>query len=350
MKLRNKVKKDLEDNLEVCLSYDTSTLEIKNEKQKVNKHKGIKIAAISLASLLVVGIATPIIYFNVSDSDEMLNIKDERKVISKKFSENEIAIANSNAFTSLNEVSYPELDAFKRNKISDEYVLGNNNFAYTIYKSLEKIDNISFSPYSLYQNMSILSLGSDVKDVNDDFDKVLGVNKEQRDIDFVNSYKNNYIVNEEGTLQTYNGAFLTNQYKVNDNLISQYSKYYTDAYQLDFNDTKSVTKMLDWIDQRVNEKNFFPTDELEIDKDSVAYLISTLYFDNRWASMFNNADSYKGKFNVNSSLSVDVDYMQHEYHGKLYDYDSYYSFYDYYANGIYRDLLIWRITRSGSRA
>ena len=131
----------------------------------------------------------------------------------------------------------------------------------------------------------------------------------------------------------YNGLFADSKYKINNSLLNDLTDLYVEAYSLDLLNDEDVKKMLSWVDQKVDEKNFLEKKDLEIDEYTALLLMSTLYFDNKWATMFSNDDTYSSTFNTNNDEKINVEYMIHSYFGKVYRYEKYDSFYDYYKNG-----------------
>ena len=149
----------------------------------------------------------------------------------------------------------------------------------------------------------------------------------------VNSMMCTQIANENGTLQTYNGVFMTNANAANPAFVGKLADYFAEAYQLDFNNDKDVDKMLGWIDDRVDEKKFMTAKDLNVNEDSAMYVISTLYFKNKWYYTFSDDKSKEGTF-FSPSGERKVTYMRHSYGGDVYHYGDYVACYDYYMNGM----------------
>ncbi len=263
-----------------------------------------------------------------------INVDSSVKETKKTYSLNELKAINDSSFKALNEINHPDT-YLKSLPVTGSYKEAINDFAYNIYANNTYADeNFSFSPIGLYSNLSIVSLAAANSLTNKEFDELLNITKKIRSEQYPNMYQTDFFVTDSGTIQMYNGVFLTNKYNVNPEFINSLVDYYCEAYSLDFNKDKDVKKMLNWIDERVDETNFLSKDDLEIDQDSLAYFVSTMYFNNKWANKFVTSDTYKDKFTNINYQKENVDFMNHSYYGEYYMYDKYVSCYDYYANGL----------------
>ena len=327
--------KDLVDNdenkLDRKLSFDTSKIDFKEEQSKTRKvRKAIKVVCITLVTCVALVVVVPIVGLLVLFTD----VNEHGKIIDKNYSINEVKMIESSSFKKLNEVVYPRIAADKALKLDENYIEAVKEFSYNIYNNLEYDQlNMSFSPFGLYSNLSIMAVGSEDEIVTQEFDDILGLDKEIRKINYTKAYQNDYFANDFGTLQLYNGLFVDKKYEINNNILDELTNLYVESYSLDLSNDKDVNKMLSWVDQKVDDKNFLEKKDLEIDEYTALLLMSTLYFDNKWATMFSNDDTYSSTFNTINNDKIKADYMKHSYFGKVYRYEKYDSFYDYYKNG-----------------
>lgn len=330
-KLKYIVKEDFENKLDRKLSFDNSLLDFEQpENKKIRIKKIVKVISLSLVTCLVLVVAVPLIVFVAAFTD----IDEHGKLLNKNYTINEVKMIESSSFKKLNEVVYPSIAADKGLTLDDDYINAVKEFSYNVYDSLEySKENMSFSPFGLYSNLSIMATCSNVETVNEEFNNLLGLNKEIRKENYKKAYLNDYFVNESGTLQMYNGLFADSKYEINNSLLNDLTDLYVEAYSLDLLNDEDVKKMLSWVDQKVDEKNFLEKKDLEIDEYTALLLMSTLYFDNKWATMFSNDDTYSSTFNTINDEKINVEYMIHSYFGKVYRYEKYDSFYDYYKNG-----------------
>lgn len=318
-KLKDIVKNDFENKLDKKPSFDVSKLE-DNREFKRSKWPLI----VSLAAVL-----TPVILIAVPLVSSMFDIESSFSNNKKNYSLNELKLIESSSFKKLNEVDYPSSQR-KNLKISQEYIEAMNNFTNKIYHQLDKQDNLSFSPMGLYSSLNILSYGAE--EAQEELDSLLGLSVAEREQDFQKMFQNNYFSNENGVVQLANALFMTNKFEYNEEFINDLTRNYTEAYQLDFQ--KDSAEMLKWANQKLNEGNFFSNDDLEIDKDTAIYLLSTLYFDNKWLHRFDSSSSVEDNFYLSNKQAIKTTYMNAAYFGDVYDYGSFISCYNYYCNNM----------------
>ena len=320
---KNKVKKEFESQLDTNLNFNISNLK---SDFSGNSHKKVVVrrTIIIFASILTLcAISIPI--FKLLDKEETL------KLYKKTYVQSELKQIEKNSFKKLNDINYPDGKKGEY-KVSKDYYDSIIEFSNKLYPFLEE-ENSSFSPLNLYMNLNILSLASNNNIVIEALDNLLGMTKETRAPDFVNAYKNDYFYNDYGTIQMYNGYFATNKYDVNNTFINNLTKHYTEAYQVDFNSSAAVNKILNWIDQKVQDKNFLSREDLNISDDTAFLLMSTFYFRNNWNNPFINQNTKEDKFYLDNEIEINVPYLRHSYYGEYYDYGDYISCYDYFKNG-----------------
>lgn len=284
------------------------------------------ITSVVLTSLVVL-IAIPALIFILLSVRTVSSFRN----LPRNYNINEV----SDTFIPLNEVNYPSIEK-KSISVSKEYTDSVNTFANNIYQNIPYEEtNFSFSPLGLYANLSILSLASTDETVMNQFDNLLLLDEPTRKNQFRNFYQNDYYANELGTMQLYNGLFQSPLFgTINSDFIALLADYYCEAFSLDFTKEIDVQKMVDWANQRVGKEDFLSPQDLEIDSDSVLYLLTTLNFDNHWSVKFSDDESYDDLFYVTPTQSIETRYMTHAYYGNYYDYGCYYSFYDSYANNM----------------
>ena len=170
-KLKKLVKKDFEDKLNSKPSFDVNTLPI-DDNYKFNKQRKIKMvkkvvsfSLLSLVSVFVVSFASLVMGLTI-------DIDENGKLHERIYSKNEIELIESGSYKKLNDITYPNGE---RNfyTISETYKEALVNFTYDIYSNVEFKDDFSYSPLTLYNNLSILSIASDDEDVNLKFDKLM---------------------------------------------------------------------------------------------------------------------------------------------------------------------------------
>lgn len=322
-KLKKLIKEDLVSKMDVELKIDSSILE-PNTTKTFNKRKVYRYATLALVTSLVLLVAIPII--------SSLEVHDTYREVKRRYTVNEISLVEDSSFKSLNNITYP--DAYlKELEISEEYKDAIHNFSFNVFNNLEFEDkNLVFSPLGLYSNLSLLSLSTTNEKVLSTMDNVLGLDANKRKDNFINMYQNDYFYNDQGTLQMYNAIFGSNKYTVSNDLLNKLIPYYASVYSLDFDNELDVDKMLNYINQRMNTQDYYVSDDLEINEGIVAYYMSLIYFNNKWANKFLLNDTYSGWFrNIKGGFDM-VKYMKHKSFNNVYEYEKYYSIYDTYKN------------------
>ena len=113
------------------------------------------------------------------------------KAFEKSYSINEIKNIENNSFKKLNDVVYPSKEIEKYG-VSDEFKAAVDNMAYNVYSvaAAGKTDNFSYSPLGLYKNLSVVSLASDDQKALAEIDAVLGLDKDTRKQNLINTSRN----------------------------------------------------------------------------------------------------------------------------------------------------------------
>lgn len=253
------------------------------------------------------------------------------RLYQKTYTLRELQQIEASSFRRLNEIEYPSVTAREIFSVSEEYREAVYDFAMNVYTHAEKTADFSFSPIGLYSTLSLLSLASDEETTLAALDGVLGMTKETRRADFLNMYKTNFFCNENGTMQQYNASFQTTKLSYNRSYIDALTAHYAEAYAVDFSSDVGVQKILEWIDQKTGENGFWREEDLSIKENTALMLFSTLFFDNKWSTTYNDSRSYRAAF-YGSAGEEEAVFMNHSYMGDCYDYGDYLAFYDYYRN------------------
>ncbi len=258
-----------------------------------------------------------------------LQIKTNQKELKKSFTLRELEEIKENSFISLNDVKYPETK-IKDITIDEDYKKSILDFAYLFTSNM---DNFSYSPLNLYFAYDTLSWGSDDAALTNKWNNVLGLNREKRDSGLKDLYKADFYLNDSGTLQMYQGLFLNKNYTANTAIISKLTERYCEAYSVDFQSDEGTSRMLNWIDEKLDEKNFVNMSDLEISDETMAYQFNTLYFRSKWSTKYTKGNTKDDIFYNSDGESNKVPFMNHSINTYVYEYDTYYSFYDHYKNG-----------------
>ncbi|MBQ2493633.1 MAG: hypothetical protein II520_00165, partial [Bacilli bacterium] len=99
-------RKDFEEANKTQLHFDVTQLE-PNEKKDRHKVKPLRLGLVITASVVFAVVAIPAAMVAIS----FMEVRESVKTYNRRYTLNEIRIAESNSFRKLNEVSYPDGDA-----------------------------------------------------------------------------------------------------------------------------------------------------------------------------------------------------------------------------------------------
>ncbi len=324
---KEQFKKDFEESSNTNLSFDTTQLEPNSRKSK-HKIKPYKLGLIVTAAVILGIIAVPASLILFSS----LKIEESVKTSNRRYSLNEIRIAESNTFKKLNTVSYPDGGAPSPIKTTEEESKAYNNFSNLTYHALvdtSKKDNMSYSVVGLYSMINEMTNATSREELKEKFNTLLGLNEGSRVTFYDKVMKANSFASDESTIQLKNSAFFNNEFNYNQEFVNSLTKLYCEAYQINFE--SEASKMVEWVNQAVNSNGFIDDKFLEINDETQLYLFSTLYFKNAWASKYLSENNIKDDFYLTSDKTVKATYMNHSYYSQCYyDYGSYISVKDYY--------------------
>ena len=325
--LKKQFKQDFEESSNVSLSFDVTQLEPNNS---VDKHKARPYMKFIVASVVVVGVVS--LAIGGAFAVGIFRTKESVKAFNRRYSLNEIRIAESNTFKRLNTVSYPDGNKPLVSKISEEEKEAYNNFSNLTYHSLvdtSKKDNMSYSVAGLYSIINEMTNATSREELKEKFNALLGLNESSRITFYDRVMKANSFAADGSTIQLKNSAFFNNEFNYNREYVNSLTKLYCEAYQIDFE--SEASKMAEWVNQAVNSNGFIDDKFLEINNETQLYLLSTLYFKNAWASKYLSENNIKDDFYLTSDKTVKATYMNHSYLSEsYYDYGSYISVKDYY--------------------
>jgi len=332
--MKSKIEKIINNNLNSDfgdiknnINYENKTMK---KRKSVKKIVGFSILGGLLASVLVFSIILGGIF--ISNNVEY---ETSFKKIENTYTLNENKQIQTNTYRMLNNVIYPTTKGTKETFLVDEdYANAIASFANDINKKIDfEKENIIYSPLSLYFNLDILSSLTNVESISKDFNTFLKIDKSSRDTNYINTFKNNFYLLNNATTQMYNGYFTSNKYNLKEEYVDILTSKYTEAYSLDLQSDEDVKKMLSWIDNKLDTENMVDKNELSIDKYSLSFLYSLLYYKNERNTNFSPEDTYKDSFFTLGNGEIEKEFIKHTYEGQIYDYGKYISFYDYYKNG-----------------
>lgn len=270
----------------------------------------------------------------------IVETKETFQAFQRMYTANEWKKILESSFAQLNTVDHGEIAEKRKTEditLDERFVRAVNSFAYSLYAELQNSngaydENFFFSPFGSYSNLTMLSLAAHNDVVDPLFDGVLGLDRSTRKEQFARAYKKDYFINDDGTLQIYNGSFQTSFFKNYPEYARELAECYCEAFQANFLSDDDVSKILEWIDARMGETGMMTKEDLELQTDTVLLMLTLVYFKNGWSSNFATSDSYEDTFYGKTEKRVT--YMKHTYVGRVYDHGDYVTCYDYYKNGL----------------
>jgi len=327
---KEQFKKDFEESSNTNLSFDMTQLE---PNSNVDKHKARPRMKLIVASIAVVGVAS--LAIGGAFAIGIFRTKESVKTSNRRYSLNEIRVAESNTFKKLNDVAYPDGSAPFPIRTTEEESKAYNNFSNLTYHSLvntSKKDNMSYSVVGLYSVINEMTNATSREELKEKFNTLLGLNESSRVTFYDKVMKANSFASDESTIQLKNSAFFNNEFNYNQEFVNCLTKLYCEAYQINYESEES--KMVEWVNQAVNSNGFIDDKFLETNDETQLYLFSTLYFKNAWANKYLSENNIKDDFYLSNGETIKTTYMSHSYLSNgYYDYGTYISFKDYYYNG-----------------
>ena len=336
-KLKKQFKKDFEKSQKVNLSFDVTQLETNSRRKFRIIPRNLlhieprKLVLIGVALAIVSAIAIPV---SISISSSLVT-KESVKLYNRKYTLNEIALAESNTFKKINNITYPSGVDPVSSSITNEEKNAYNNFSNLTYHSLvdtSKKDNMSYSVVGLYSVMNELTNAISRDELKIRFNNLLGLNEEDRVAFYDKVMKANSFARDESTIQLKNAAFFNDRFMYNQTFVDSLSNLYCEAYQLSF--LSELNKIVEWANKATNTNNFIDKEFLEMDDETELYLLSAFYFKNAWSNKYLSNNNVVDDFYLENGNTEKVEYMKHSYQtNKYYDYGAYISFKDYYYRG-----------------
>lgn len=242
----------------------------------------------------------------------------------------ELKLKESKTFTTLNNVTYPDIKNDEKMQKNDSSYLDNFNNLTTKLLFTEEKDYI-YSPTSLYMALSMLVQGVNGNTRNEIMQLLMG----NEDIDKLNSfnktiYNNNYYKNKKGTTKISNSLWIKYGFPVKDDFISSLtSNYYANIYGTKFDD-EGKENIAKWINHHTNNFLDYKAKDIAVTDEIVMMLINTVYFDHKWKEEFDKKNTYTDIFYGNSQENIE--YMYHSINSQYIETEDCEIFYDYFEN------------------
>jgi len=198
-------------------------------------------------------------------------------------------------------------------KLSKNFIKSQADFAVDLFKKTMKTGNNSLvSPTSVYLALAMTANGADGNTLKQ-FESLLGkYNLTMDDINkFCYSYADKLKDVKYGKLNIANSVWFTNDknsLNINKNFLQTNADYFgASAYKSDFSSKQTVDDINNWV--KDNTGNLIKKIVDQIDKDTVMYLINTLYFENEWQEKYEKGNILDGDFNLADGKKVTAKFM-----------------------------------------
>lgn len=237
------------------------------------------------------------------------------------------------SFKALNSVTYPSVSNFgKSQPIDTGYVTAMNSLAKEMFTAENSGDNFGFSPLSIFSTLDIASELANPEMV-DYFNNLLGASPAVRRVAFKTNFENNFFIDDDSGMYTYNGLFLNKPLYVDDSVIDNLTYRYTEAFSFDYNNSSDQDKIVSWVNTHSPISEFSKNDlQIRPNERLDFYLFSSMYFKNKWYTPFQkNATSDGDFYNLDGSTSK-TKFMNHKIYSAYIDNENYFTFYDYYQH------------------
>lgn len=196
--------------------------------------------------------------------------------------------------------------------LSDGFIKSSADFSIDLLKkSVETGKNSLVSPTSVYFALAMTGNGADGRTL-EEFESVLGKYKlKMGDINkFSYSYANSLTGTKTAKFNIANSIWYRDDESltVNKDFLKVNADYYgAAAYKADFNSSRTVGDINNWV--KSNTNNLIDKIVDRIDKDKVMYLINTLYFEDEWQKQYSKNNVRKGDFKPDSGAAISTDFM-----------------------------------------
>ncbi len=194
----------------------------------------------------------------------------------------------------------------------EKLVEGQNEFAFKIYKELDKgNEDIFISPYSINILLSMVADGAKRKTLEEMQGTLerLGYSNEEIRREYKKLIELTNTLNEGVKIDVANSLWIDKEFKPSGAYVANSKEYFkSDIYTRDFKNELIVTEINKWINEKTRGKIDKMLDGLSpMDR---MVLINAIYFKGTWTEKFDKNMTYQGEFLKEDGDRVKVDYMR----------------------------------------
>lgn len=216
-------------------------------------------------------------------------------------------------FDDQNEAYYEAYDALQREQPDSTYLDGLQGFTGSTMKQIlsgEKAENVVYSPANLYMALTMLTettRGNSQQQLLD----LLGVEdtdtmREQTGRIWKKLYNNGAYTK---TLLA-NSIWLNSELSFHSEVVDRLAEdYFASTYQAVMGDKETDQAVAKWIDENTGNLLQKETQGIELDKNTIMALYSTLYFYDQWAIQFDEDETAPDTFTTAEEKEIQTDFM-----------------------------------------
>lgn len=216
---------------------------------------------------------------------------------------------------------------FEKDNLGQGFAEGNENFAFEIFRKLNKEDaqeNVFISSFSISAVLSMIYNGAQGT-TKEAMDEVLGYSDiTLKEINESYQYLMSYLQDADPSvkLDIGNSIWIRDGFEVEKEFIERNETFYKALVEnLDFNEEESISIINKWIDEATNGKITKMIDP-PVNPLVIMYLVNAIYFKGEWTDKFDIKDTYKGTFNNLDAGKSEIDMMSRNgsvYYGDIED-------------------------------
>lgn len=334
-------KKKLKDAYAQEMDYKVETSDLSShfgiatfKPKKYHNRRRIVLVA-SLATALSLLVLTPFVPFLIAS----IHVNEHASAKQESFDAAYVSRLRQSSVEALNSITYEDHD-FAYQATSEQFNQDVNRFAALLQNQITEKDTYLYSPYTAYLNIDLASLGSR-NGVADTCVSILGAENVRQD-NVIHSLKTNFYTGKNGSAHAYQGAFFNKTASLKEGYVDKLTSRNAEVYRLDMD--KDLSAIPSWANGRVGAE-MLHVDDLNYDPDStLAYYLSLLEFQGKWATSYNEKGTKKQDFTTIDQTTKSIDFMTHDIlfldasredlkRVGVYDYGDYVSAYDSYKNG-----------------
>ncbi|MFD1615714.1 serpin family protein [Gelatiniphilus marinus] len=237
-----------------------------------------------------------------------------------------ISAATFQSCSTTDEISIEPFDSVAKGR---EIVSANNDFAFSLFKEINKTeteDNFLISPVSASLALGMVYNGAN-GETQEAFSNVF--NYGNTTLEETNLVNQNIIDNLSYTstgavFEIANSIWVNNSFPVNNSFLqANKTYYYAEVQNKDFSDPKTLETINHWVSNKTHEK--IPEILKEISPNAVLYAINAIYFKSDWKYRFKPEDTKLLPFKLDNGSIKQVEMMTMEQDLKYFSNDMFSS-------------------------